>query len=100
MNHSPQIFIDIEGCVGLGDKVQFSSLPEVFYKWYGIKLIDAKKHWVFDHNPYVERDIKIKKGDKNPLRLDFKGEAMPCLYCREDDWVNPDIRGYRQFINN
>ena len=95
MGARPQIFIDIEGCVGLGDKVQFSSLPEVFYKWYGIKLIDIKKHWVFDHNPYVERDIKMKKSDEKPLRLHFKGEALPCLYCREQDWVNPDIRGHR-----
>jgi len=65
------IGIDIEGSKGIGDKVQYSGLPESFYKFYGIKLIDVKKSWVFKHNPYVRRDVadffplkfKDKEGD-------------------------------------
>lgn len=42
---------------GIGDKVIFSSFPENFYKTTGIKLIDSRKEWVFDKNPYVLRDV-------------------------------------------
>jgi hypothetical protein len=41
---------------GIGDSLQFSSLPENFYNVTGSKLIDVSKCWFFDHNPYVERD--------------------------------------------
>jgi hypothetical protein len=42
---------------GIGDQVMTSSFPENFFKNYGIKLIDISKCWIFDHNPYTERDI-------------------------------------------
>ena len=29
-----------------------------FYKNFGSKLIDVQKNWVFDFNPYIERDVK------------------------------------------
>ena len=41
---------------GLGDRMQFTSLPENFYMAKGYKLIDTEKSWIFDHNPYVLRD--------------------------------------------
>ena len=42
------IYIDIDAN-GMGDRIQWSCLPEAFYKWYGRKLIDVNKSWVFDH---------------------------------------------------
>ena len=47
--------------VGIGDGLQFSSLPENFFKKTGQKLIDVSKPWFFDHNPYVVRDVEPKK---------------------------------------
>jgi hypothetical protein len=41
---------------GLGDKLQFSSFPENFFRNTGEKVIDVDRAWVFDHNPYVVRD--------------------------------------------
>lgn len=47
--------------VGIGDGIQFTSLPENFYKATGQKLIDISKPWYLDHNPYVLRDVEPKK---------------------------------------
>lgn len=41
---------------GIGDKIQFTSIPENFYKNTGQKLVDLSNSWVFDHNPYISRD--------------------------------------------
>jgi hypothetical protein len=41
---------------GIGDQITISSFPENFYKNYNIKLIDVDNCWIFDHNPYIERN--------------------------------------------
>lgn len=43
---------------GIGDQVTVSSFPENFFKNYNLKLVDIHKCWIFDHNPYVVRDIR------------------------------------------
>jgi hypothetical protein len=48
--------ITIRGAIGLGDKIQFASFPENYYKNTGQKVIDLDHVWIFDHNPYVVRD--------------------------------------------
>lgn len=40
----------------LGDKLQFTSMPENYYLATGEKLIDVDRDWIFDFNPYVDRD--------------------------------------------
>jgi hypothetical protein len=47
--------------VGIGDGVQFTSLPENFFKKTGQKLIDVSKPWYLDYNPYIERDKDPQK---------------------------------------
>lgn len=47
--------------VGIGDGVQFTSLPENFYKATGQNLIDVSKPWYLDYNPYVLRDQEPKR---------------------------------------
>lgn len=42
--------------IGLGDAVQFSSLPENYFRSTGEKLVDLSRHWIFDHNPFVIRE--------------------------------------------
>jgi hypothetical protein len=49
--------ISIRENIGIGDKVQFSSLPENYFRATGKKLVDVSKAWIFDHNPFVERDV-------------------------------------------
>lgn len=52
---------------GLGDGLQFSSLPENYFRATGKKLLDLTRPWFFDHNPYVERE-KIS-GPFRPIEL-------------------------------
>jgi hypothetical protein len=47
--------------IGVGDKLQFTSLPENYYRATGERLVDVSKSWVFDHNPFVERDVPVGK---------------------------------------
>ena len=42
--------------IGLGDTIVLSSIPENYYHFYGKKLIDECKSWIFDYNPYVVRE--------------------------------------------
>ncbi len=42
--------------LGLGDIVQFTSLPENYFRQTGEKLIDVTRHTLFDFNPYVDRE--------------------------------------------
>jgi len=43
---------------GIGDQVTVSSFPENFFKNYNLKLVDINKCWIFDHNPYIQRDVE------------------------------------------
>ena len=53
--------ITIKGAIGLGDKIQFASFPENYYKNTGQKVIDLDRVWIFDHNPYVVRGQEPSK---------------------------------------
>lgn len=48
--------ITIKQAIGIGDTVQFSSLPENYFRATGHKLIDESRSWIFDHNPFVDRN--------------------------------------------
>ncbi len=43
---------------GIGDVVQFTSLPENYYRATGRKLVDCGNCWAFDYNPYVLRNVE------------------------------------------
>jgi hypothetical protein len=49
--------ITFRGAQGLGDQLQFSSFPENHFRNTGEKVIDLDGAWIFDHNPYVLRDV-------------------------------------------
>jgi hypothetical protein len=53
--------ITLGGAQGLGDKLQFSSFPENYYRNTGEKVVDLDRSWIFDHNPYVVRDTAPDK---------------------------------------
>lgn len=50
------IGISVKPTIGIGDGLQFSSLPENYYRATGKKLFDLSRPWFFDRNPYVVRD--------------------------------------------
>ncbi len=52
------IGIEIKPTIGVGDALQFSSLPENYFRATGERLVDVNKPWFFDHNPFVIRDAK------------------------------------------
>jgi hypothetical protein len=49
--------ITFRGAQGFGDKLQFSSFPENWHRNTGEPVIDLDRSWIFDHNPYVVRDV-------------------------------------------
>ncbi len=53
--------ISVKSGIGIGDGLQFSSLPENYFNTTGSKLIDVSEPWFFDHNPYVVRGQKPSK---------------------------------------
>ncbi len=44
--------------IGIGDAIQFTSVPENYFRHVGEKLADIEHNWVFDHNPYVIRNVQ------------------------------------------
>jgi|ERR1700733_1309758 len=40
---------------GIGDRLQFASFPENYYRNAGERIIDLDHHWMFDHNPFIVR---------------------------------------------
>lgn len=51
----------IKPTIGIGDAIQFTSVPENYFRATGEKLVDVNKYWGFDHNPYVVRDVPYEK---------------------------------------
>lgn len=69
--------ISIKPTIGIGDALQYSSVPENYFKAKGEKLIDVSKPWFFDKNPYVIRDVAPSST--------FEMWNWPRKY----DWPNP-----------
>ena len=73
------IGISIREDIGVGDKLQFSSLPENYFRATGKKLVDMSRAWIFDHNPYVTREPRERVTTVKELW------NFPQL----DPWANP-----------
>lgn len=54
------INLKIDNYIGIGDKLQFSHIPENLFHYTGMKVCDLNNCWIFDHNPYVTRTEKYK----------------------------------------
>lgn len=50
--------IAIKPTIGVGDALQFSSVPENYFRATGERLVDVDRHWFFDFNPFVVRDAQ------------------------------------------
>ena len=71
---------------GIGDQIMVSSFPENFYRNYNKKLIDINNLWVFDHNPYVDRNI-------NPDIISTKNS----VYVRLSKYGKYNLEGYTEY---
>jgi hypothetical protein len=71
--------IAIKPTIGVGDALQFSSVPENYYKTTGSMLVDVSRPWFFDHNPFVQRL------DKEPEKTIQMWNFSP----KQWDWPKP-----------
>lgn len=75
---------------GIGDQVVYSSLPENYWHGTGEKLIDVRKLWVFDHNPYI---VRRERPDKFVNLWSVRLSREPCASLAEricEAWNLPD----------
>ena len=79
-----KIILDVGNSWGLGDCIQWTTLPEIFYKFFNLKLTDVRKCWAFDNNPYVLREQEIPN-IVSKIESKLK-EPIPSIYCKIEDW--------------
>lgn len=92
------IGITIKSRIGIGDALQFSSLPENYFRATGERLIDLSQPWFFDHNPFVMRDSKqppnktVEMWNFSPKQWDWphpRSEDEPQVYqCNAEIWAS------------
>lgn len=89
------IGISIKSTIGIGDSLQFSSVPENYYNATGKKLYDISKPWFFDHNPYVTRELsesltkKIEMWNYSPKQWDWPRPRIESVYLSNAEiWAN------------
>lgn len=44
---------------GIGDHVYYTFFPEIYYNNTGKKLVDVQNKWIFDFNPFIERNKPV-----------------------------------------
>lgn len=84
-----KVGINIKEGIGLGDGLQFSSLPENYFKATGRKVIDIDRPWFFDHNPYVVRN-------ETPERSIQLWNFRPTQF----EWPSPRPSRAQVYLNN
>lgn len=82
--------ISINPHIGIGDGIQYSSVPENYYRATGEKLVDVSRPWFFDHNPYVVRVHPTKE----PKQIQELWNYSPTQY----SW--PSIRPHKVYLSN
>lgn len=77
------IGITIKPTIGIGDAIQYSSLPENYYRATGERLVDLSKPWFFDYNPYVDRNPGsdpakiVEMWNFSPQQYEFPNPRQP-----------------------
>lgn len=82
--------ISIRPTIGIGDALQFSSLPENYFRATGNRLVDISKPWFFDFNPFVLRD---QEGQ-------IKTTEMWNFGPKQFDWPVPEDRKTGVYLSN
>lgn len=81
--------ISIKPTIGIGDGLQFTSLPENYFRSTGKKLIDVNRPWFFDHNPFVDRESE-------PSQIRELWNFSP----KQFDWPEPKRSGAKVYVSN
>jgi len=92
---------------GIGDKIQFSSFPENYFRNTGEKVVDLSKCEIFDHNPYVVRDqphdAEYDLWKASGARRYLKHICIPSIAQRTLSYFNPAftcyLRHFRLYFN-
>jgi hypothetical protein len=97
--------------LGIGDKIQFTHIPENIFRFTRKKVFDVKNSWVFDNNPFVERGTPSEEIETYLDLWDishtfpnsgFKSHAERFfLYfnkCFETSFSNPPLRHPKLYI--
>jgi|SRR5665213_405582 len=84
-----KVGIRVSTRIGIGDAVQFTSLPENYFRCKGEMLADLEHHWVFDHNPYVVRYVQKVEEEHDLWRILTAGKRVkvndrPVLLCNAE----------------
>lgn len=87
--------ISIKPTIGIGDALQFSSLPENYYQATGNRLIDVSRPWFFDFNPFVVRD-----GRNHLKAVPEKVIEMWNFSPKQFDWPVPKERDAKVYLSN
>lgn len=66
--------------IGIGDALQFSALPENYYRHTGKKLVDTHLHPQFDYNPYILRHVQ------EPLKEEINVWTRHCSFNKHPEW--------------
>ena len=74
--------ISIRPTIGVGDSIQFSSVPENYFRATGKRIVDVSKPWFFDHNPYVTRLESLKPTNTTEM-WNYVGPPYPWPKPRE-----------------
>lgn len=82
--------ITIKPTIGIGDAIQFSSVPENYFRTFGHRVHDLSQPWFFDHNPFVLRNVK-RKSEAKVLEL---WNYSP----KQFDW--PNLRPQGVYLSN
>lgn len=87
------IAVSIRPEIGIGDALQFSSVPENFFRSTGRKLYvtTAEKLWFLDHNPFVCREVG--KAPTQVIELWNFGSHKP-----KYQW--PRVRPHNVYLSN
>lgn len=85
----------INNAQGIGDKIQFSSLPEIIFHNTNKKVIDYNNCWVFDHNPHVIRGNHDYDKIINPWDISHSYKADYYLSISERFFKNSEFSDFK-----
>ena len=84
----------------IGDEILQTSIPENYYQFTGEKIIDVRKSWVFDHNPYVLRDIEPdKEWDPGMCVIQYKRDT-PVAFSVADSYMGDLGIQYQPYLRH
>lgn len=75
-----------QGSSRIGDNLIWSALPQMLFEQRGIQVVDMDKHWMFDNNPFVKRDIQVDK-------------VIPCQLMKDKSTFNNYLRNLSNFLS-